>query len=495
MTDRTALFGIDARSLACFRMGLGVLVLVDLALRVPDIRAFYSDAGVLSRIDLLDQYWFLHEATFSVYLGGGSSWWVGVLMAVQALAAVALVVGWRSRTAAFACFVLVSGLQLRNLYVGEGYDALIRMFLLWASLAPTGACWSVDARGRSPSAEPLRDLGTLAIAGQVITVYVATGYAKYQVEAWRSGEALWLHLQSDFFVTRVGRWLSGLPGVCAAITTTTVWAELLWPLALLMPFARGPLRTFVLAALSALTFAFWLGIDVDLFPAAGVVGLSVLLPAWFWDRVEPRLAPLRARIARATALTELLPQGHPPGQAAQVASQVLAGGLFCWVLVWNVGVARDPQWSGPPVAGQVGRALFLQQGWAMFARPATRSGWMVVDGRTVGGVAVDLMRDGGPVPRVAHSAAIARGPGATPELPSAIYRSNRWRTLLKRIGYREIEFAARGYARYLCREWNAEHTGDEQLDGLEIAFMNRPVPSPPGTPYARELVWEHGCFR
>lgn len=496
MIDRTAAVGLDPRSLACFRVGLALLVLVDLALRVPDVRAFYSDAGVLSRADLLEQYWFLHDAAFSVYVGAGGSGWVLALMTVQAVAALALLVGFRARTAAFACFVLVSGLQLRNLYVGEGYDALIRMFLLWASFAPTASCWSVDARGREPSSEPLHDVGSLAVSGQVIVVYLATGYAKYQSIPWRSGEALWLHLHTDFFVTRMGRWLGELPAVCAAITTTTMWAELLWPLAFLVPVARGPIRTAALAGMALLTLAFWLGIDVDLFPAAGAVGLSALLPAWFWDRVEPRWAGAREVAgSRLAALTAWLPPSAPPIRWATGAGQAAAAVLFAWVLVWNVGVARDPAWQGPAVGGELGRALFLQQAWAMFARPATRSGWVVVEGRTVGGLAVDLMRDGGPVPHVPHPSAIARGTGATPELPSAIYRSNRWRTLLRRIAYEEIEFAARGYSRYLCREWNAEHAGADRLDVLEIAFMNRPVPSPDGTPYQRDLVWEHGCFR
>lgn len=38
-------FGSDLRSLAAFRVALGVMVLVDLAYRFTDLPAFYTDGG------------------------------------------------------------------------------------------------------------------------------------------------------------------------------------------------------------------------------------------------------------------------------------------------------------------------------------------------------------------------------------------------------------------------------------------------------------------
>ena len=43
------LFGIDLRSLAALRIGMGVMLLVDLALRLPNLRAHYTEAGVVPR--------------------------------------------------------------------------------------------------------------------------------------------------------------------------------------------------------------------------------------------------------------------------------------------------------------------------------------------------------------------------------------------------------------------------------------------------------------
>src|SRR5689334_7578495 len=45
-------FGIDARSLALFRLALGALLLVDLAVRATDLNVMYTDDGMFSRAEI-----------------------------------------------------------------------------------------------------------------------------------------------------------------------------------------------------------------------------------------------------------------------------------------------------------------------------------------------------------------------------------------------------------------------------------------------------------
>jgi len=49
-------FGVDPRALAALRMSLGLLFLADLALRSRDLVAFYTDAGVLPRSVLREEF-------------------------------------------------------------------------------------------------------------------------------------------------------------------------------------------------------------------------------------------------------------------------------------------------------------------------------------------------------------------------------------------------------------------------------------------------------
>jgi hypothetical protein len=50
-----ALFAIDVRSLAALRIGLGMVLLLDLANRAHDLGSHYTDFGVLPRSTLLTQ--------------------------------------------------------------------------------------------------------------------------------------------------------------------------------------------------------------------------------------------------------------------------------------------------------------------------------------------------------------------------------------------------------------------------------------------------------
>ena len=66
MRQLRRLFGIDLRNLALFRIGLGAILLIDLAIRFQDLQAHYTDAGVLPRESASDYYastwrWSLHQ--------------------------------------------------------------------------------------------------------------------------------------------------------------------------------------------------------------------------------------------------------------------------------------------------------------------------------------------------------------------------------------------------------------------------------------------------
>src|SRR6056297_857557 len=77
---------VDLRALAAFRIGLGTLLLADLARRSRWLTAFYTDDGVLPRRAFLADY----ETIRSVYLLAGEPWAVGLLFGVSGVAALAL---------------------------------------------------------------------------------------------------------------------------------------------------------------------------------------------------------------------------------------------------------------------------------------------------------------------------------------------------------------------------------------------------------------------
>src|SRR5262249_40604753 len=136
--------GIDLRALAVLRIGLGLAVLADLAVRASDLRAFYTDAGILSRSDALSLFAWLHAWPLCVHMAGGSLWSQVLFFVLAATTAGALVAGWRTRLATVVAWLLTVSVQLRNPFVGAGYDQLLRMLLFWGCFLPLGARMSVD---------------------------------------------------------------------------------------------------------------------------------------------------------------------------------------------------------------------------------------------------------------------------------------------------------------------------------------------------------------
>ena len=479
------LFGADVRSLAVFRIGLALAVLVDLAIRAGDLRAHYTDAGVLPRADLLTLFGWLHAWPLCLHLAGGSAWSQTLFFAVAAAAALALLVGHRTTLATVVLWFLTASLQLRNLFIGAGYDALLRLLLLWGCFLPLGARWSLDAGRADPSRAPpthVLSVGTIALLAQVLIVYWSAAAAKWDVAAWRDGTALATILDDDFRTTAVGAVLGRYPDLVRLLGHAVVGLELLGPALLVAPIATGPLRTAAIVALCAMNLGFGLCLELGLFPWVSSVALLGLLPGWLWDRLGGRPA--------SAVETDAARSGVPRPLADGVCAVLLA-----YVIAWSVGVARDSGYRAPDAVAWLGSSLFLQQDWRMFAVPASRTGWIVVPGRLVDGTALDLFAGGGRAPWVEGDAVPPPVGWERPAHPADAFANDRWRLFVARAVYGSRQDAQLlAWGRFLCREWNAGHANGRQLEGFEVVFMVRSLA--PGDPrsYQKEVIWTHRCF-
>ena len=106
-------FSIDLRSLAAFRVALGGVLLVDLALRARDLTAHYTELGVLPRAAFAEHPVGWLVPWFSLHAHGPPAVQVA-LFVLAALLAAALAAGYHARLAACASWLLLVSLQNRN---------------------------------------------------------------------------------------------------------------------------------------------------------------------------------------------------------------------------------------------------------------------------------------------------------------------------------------------------------------------------------------------
>ncbi len=278
------LFGIDLRTLALFRVVLAGVTAFDLLRRLADVRAFYTDFGVMPRAWLAQtgDSWRL-----SLHMANGETWFQAAVIAAQAMLALMVLVGHRTRVATVLTFVLLGSLHNRNPMILIGGDNLLTCLWFWAMFLPIHARWSMDAAlsTRPPPESNLHlSWASAALTLQVLYTCFFSAALKTGADGWLDGTAAWYALSLDRYATPLGVWLRDtLPWALAPLTWCVYFLEWLGPILALSPWLARPLRFVAMLLLMAMHLGFLLCFGLGHFPWAGAASLTVLLGGWWWD--------------------------------------------------------------------------------------------------------------------------------------------------------------------------------------------------------------------
>ena len=283
---RQQLFSFDLRSLALFRVGLALLILGDLIHRSFDLRAFYTDFGVLPR-------WVLAQASdrcLSLHYLGGSLEFQVALFLIAASFALMLLIGYRTRLATLVSWMFVVSLHERNFLVLQGGDDLLRLLLFWSMFLPLGARWSVDHALSEPT--PLQDnryrsMGSIALGAQVLLLY--WGSALYKIGQpvwWEEGAGIYYALHLDYMATQMGHWLreSLSMGTMKILAYGLIFVEFLGSFLLVCTSLRSPWRFLGIGIIVGMHVGFSLGLEVGIFPFVAFTAILAFFPTWFWEK-------------------------------------------------------------------------------------------------------------------------------------------------------------------------------------------------------------------
>jgi hypothetical protein len=545
------IFGADLRSLATFRIVLALLVLSELANRATDLSAHYTDAGIMPRTVLVEQV--LNPWAFSLHLMNGGRLFQALLFGVAALAAFGMLVGYRTRLMTFVVWVLLLSIQLRNPLLNGSESPMLRMLLFWGMLLPLGAFWSVDrARSALPRPSPrFLSLATFGLFMQIAFVYWFTAALKSGPE-WRTDyTALYYALSLDQLATPIGHMLLDFPTLLQVLTFGTFVLEALGPLLLFCPFFTGPVRTGAALAFMSLHFGIWLTMDIGIFPWISAFCMVCFFPTWFWDRASTlrsvllrrfelarRLQLATERLANAivafskAVLSFLMDAGqllfaspsrhadpltdHTAGQVlplaagaqgtagthrdeapaeepepaesrSSLATNLLAFFFIFYILCWNLTTATS--FTLPERTVPLGPFLGLDQYWGMFApSPSKEDGWYVIPGELRDGQKVDLM----PITRDDYS--MHPISYEKPQDIPATYKNEHWRKYLENIYNQDHADQRLYFGQYICRQWNAHHTGAHTLETFRIIYMlELTLPDYRQSKPEKVDLWNHEC--
>ncbi len=277
-------FSLDYRSLALMRMGVGLVLLLDLAQRSEDLVAHYTDKGLIPRSELLrlwDNEWWI-----SIHMISGLWEVQAVLFIVAGIFALMLLFGYRTRFAMVASWFMLVSLHVRNPIVLQGGDVIFRSILFWMMFLPLNRVWSLDRlfnRVARPLEKTVLSGATIAYIVQICLVYFFTGILKTG-DAWQiDGTAVYYTMYVDQLVTPIGVLLRQFPALMHGLTFFVLYLETYGSLLFFSPVATGFMRSLGVLLFACMQIGFNSTLRLGLFGAIMIVTTLGLLSSGFWD--------------------------------------------------------------------------------------------------------------------------------------------------------------------------------------------------------------------
>lgn len=532
-TKAVEVFGADLRALAALRIALALLVLADLASRATDLHAHYTDEGVLPRTVVIERL--LSPWSFSLNLMNGQLFFQALLFIVAGVAALGLLLGYRTRLMTFVVWVLMLSIQFRAPLVGGADGPLLRLLLFWSIFLPLGAYWSLDRTLKGPDYRPSTRFLSVATVGlfmQIAFMYWFTALLKSGPEWREEGTALYYALSLDQMSTPLGTYLLNFPSLLQVMTHATFALEAFGPFLLFCPFFTGPVRTATAMSFMGLHIGIWLTMDIGIFSWISALCMVCFFPEWFWENA--------ARLLRRLDVRRRLPRAAENlGQAARSLSDVLSsleasfrqpslaglagrgdenrtGGLFARLVAGpptlggaaarGGGSAAGGAHNGKPAGAETGVLrsslainllacffLLYVACWNLttvstFALPERavpvglflgldQSWGMFAPGpSTEDGwyVIPGNLRDGTQTDLMSVTREDYRQSKVSYEKPQHAkytYKNERWRKYLENLWSQDHADERLYFGRYICREWNSRHASPKQVMNFQIVYM------------------------
>ncbi|MFC5667068.1 HTTM domain-containing protein [Kitasatospora misakiensis] len=157
---------------AAVRIGFGLVWLAYLLREWPNRRLLYGDTSPWST-ELARQL-LADNRALTVLPWFGGRLWFELVYHLAVLAALAVLLGWRTRASTVLFLITVLSLQNRNVFLGDGGDNIVHLMAIYLVFTRCAEVWSLDARRKAPGRT-----GVLlwAVLGALLLVCQLGGFA------------------------------------------------------------------------------------------------------------------------------------------------------------------------------------------------------------------------------------------------------------------------------------------------------------------------------
>ena len=451
---------LDLRALALFRIFAGAVILCDLAFRYHDLEAHYTNHGVIP-LKFLKELW-RNNFAFSFHAWNGSADWQRLLFFIAGLFAVSFTLGFKTKISHFATWLLMLSLHSRNSQILFGADTVMRVILFWSLFLPLAEKLSIDSwiKKTPPRTMKISNAATFAFLFQMALIYFFAGFAKIHPVWYREMSGLQNALNLEQYATPLGQTLVILPTLLKILTFATFCLELVAPFLFFFWFKNSLFRTMSVFLLILFHAATALAFSLGIFPFICSAALIAILPSSFFGIDSDS-------------------KDYFSGNLTQPLKLFIYATCF-YVLIFNISNLKF-EWKLPFAAQQFAHLTGLKQRWNLFAPyPDKQSGWFIIEGKN----------------RVGETLTVYDPNTAFLHLPTRanIYKDARWIKYFMELRQDRNQKQRMHFARFVCRQWNRQHSSDEQLIRVSIYSKFRDTTTVYGG-YEVKLAVEQDCGR
>lgn len=456
----------DLRALALMRIGLAIVIILDLGIRFTDLEAFYSDSGVLPLSLLHEKSW--NQYFFSVHTINGIWQFQLILFTIAFICAIFLLIGYRTQLFTIFSWILLTSLHNRNLLILQGGDDLLRIVLFWGMFLPLGSRYSCDNMyGENLKIE--NSISTIPAVGYILQIcYVYTGSALLKGIEWNQEfTALYYIYSLDQIAYSHTKLIYYYPSLLKILTAIAFYFELLIPILFFIPIRHHFFRIIAVFAIMLFHLFNFSNLFIGLFPIIGIVTILGILPTNAMDFLENRLYIFKKLFKNLFKLLSTQINNTviwKPNYTIRYESfNYVKSFIFIFLIIlifdWNISNTKLIKYKLSEDFRFIGYILRLDQNWGMFAPNVLKDdGWYILEGTKNNGTIIDL---GHPNEIINYN---------KPQSVVKNFKNDRWRKYFENFMMADYSYMRLYFCNYQKRIWN-ENNPQELIKQLKIVFM------------------------
>ena len=278
-------------------------------------------------------------------------------------------IGYRTKLFQIILLVFYISLHMRNPYLLQGGDDLIRVMLLFSLFLPLNAVWAVQTK-------PVKYnfiVPALVIMFQILMVYWVSALMKTSPEWHSEGTALYYAFNLDCIQWPLSKYLLQFPALLQFLTPIIFYLEIIVPILFFIPFKNNVFRLIGIGIFVVFQIGISATLFVGLFYLINLTALIPLLPSSFFNyfKIKENQTDWSLKHDKFT--------------------NYFVSFLLLYILLWNTNYIPQFKYGMAKRFKSFAFATGLNQNWGMFAPNVFKEdGWLIYEAITVNNDTLDL---------------------------------------------------------------------------------------------------------